>query len=154
MTVFHEIEKWLCSTKLRNDCVPPHLKMIVFRRVSVQGVKSLDGNFTCLCQVTKWLCSTTFGWKWLCFHDCVPPNDCVPWNKEIVFRQIEKWLCSTKLRKEMTVFHRIRKWLCSTKLRNDCVLPNWEMTVFHQIKKFCQITKWLCSTTIGNDCVH
>ena len=45
----------------------------------------------------------------------------------------------------MTMFHQIEIWLCSTELRNDqiekdCVRPNWEMTLSHQIEKSFEMT--------------
>ena len=50
MTVFHQIEIWLCSTELKNYCVPPNqenVEMTMFHR---------------------WLCSTKLR------YDCVQPN--------------------------------------------------------------------------------
>ena len=96
-------------------------------------------------------------------------NDCVPPNSEMTvfhqtwewqFHQTEKWPCSTKLR--MTVFHQIEKWLCSTKLENDCVPPNWEMTMFNQgndqrkrmernTNREWLCSNWPCSTKLKND---
>ena len=120
---FKNIKKWLCSTKLRNDCVPlnwalrndlcsPKLRNDCVPLNCEMTVFPLNWEMTVFHRIEKWLCWTKL--------------------RMTVFHRIEKRLCSTKLK--MTIFNKIEKWLCSTKLRYDCVPRYWkmrEMTVFH-----------------------
>ena len=55
MTVFHQIEKWLCSTELRNDCVPLNWEMTVLHSNNIGVISSKFINKF----VQKWQCYYT-----------------------------------------------------------------------------------------------